>query len=88
MRSLQESGGKMKVKFSIELKEDRYEYEYEVGMEKSSGSSALGVDALRAFTRVLELARSASEWERQRFDRECNAKAYIEKHPELLKEQP
>lgn len=71
------------MKLTVEIKDDKFEYSYEVGESKHNSTSHLSADMLAAFTDLLRVCSSVTrhnsrEWERKMFEeqvrREMEAK--------------
>ena len=72
------------IKLTVELTEDKFKYEYQVGTARHHSESPLCSDSLCVFTNLLHMASKAYINEHEEWLEEAKAKAYIERHPELL----
>ena len=73
------------IKLTVEIIDDKFKYDYQVGESKRSSEHPLCPDALVVFTNMLNMASRAYINEHEEWVESIKAKAYIEKHPELLK---
>lgn len=73
------------MKLTVEIKDNRFNYSYQIGEETYNSSSHLSADFLVAFTEVIrhcsQVARKQSD---DRFG-EISGKAWIEQNPEAAR---
>lgn len=68
------------MKLSVEIKEERFIYKYEVGSSNGESSNVIDPDFLCAFTSLLRFCSEQSRRDRKDFMRSIEAKAWIEKN--------
>lgn len=64
---------------SVEIKDNKLLFSYEVGTSKFSSTSDLTPEGLVSFTHLLELGIRASHYTSKEWEDEMRAKAYLEK---------
>lgn len=67
------------MKLSVEIKDNKFTYTYEVGESKRTGSRHLCSDSLVRFVTLLQTCQNAWQHEDKEWEREVIAKAYLEK---------
>lgn len=72
------------IKLECEIIGERIKYSYEVGKSRASGETDLCPDSLNAFNLMLKMVFNHNTFRYQEWMDEARAKAYLEKHPELL----
>jgi len=72
------------IKLSIELKDEKFEWGYEVAGCRHNGIEPVTPENLECFTLMLKMCHRNHTQRYKEWEDECNAKAYLEKHPELL----
>lgn len=73
------------IKLTIELKDEKFIYSYEVGEGNQSGESPICPESLHTFNLCVKMCHADYTYRYKIWEDEMRAKAYIEKHPELLK---
>lgn len=73
------------IKFTVEIVDEKFKYEYWIGDSHRASESKICSDSLCVFTNILHMASKAYINEHEEWMEEVKAKAYIERHPELLK---
>lgn len=73
------------MKVTVEIKDDKFSYDFEVGKEKGHGDRPLCVYGVRLFSSIVEECHKT--WARHNEDEmhEIRCFAYLEKHPETIK---
>ena len=73
------------MKISVEIKDNVFSYDFEVGKETGHGDHALSAHGLNLFVAILDECHKS--WLRQSNIeiKEIECAAYIEKHPEVIK---
>jgi hypothetical protein len=72
------------IKLTVEIVDDKFKYEYQIGNSRHNSESILRPESLCAFTEILNIALAAGRAEAREWIEEVNAKAYLEKHPEMM----
>jgi hypothetical protein len=71
------------MKLTVEIKESRFEYSYQIGdTDRHTSSCKLDTDGLCAFTTLLGFLSKVSNSQHDRFMDQIHGKAWIEQHPE------
>jgi hypothetical protein len=74
------------MKLTLEIKDNKFSYDYEVGeYSKGHGDMPMTAENLTWFCNVLNNCHKQYLYKLETMDKEENALAYIEKHPEILK---
>lgn len=76
------------IKLTIELKDEEFQWGYEVAKCTTNGIEPVTPESLRCFTLMLEMCHRGHTQRYKEWENEINAKAYLEKHPELLTTPP
>lgn len=75
------------IKLTIEMKDEKFFYSYDISGSTQSGECPLTPESFSIFTASLDMAQKAYINRQKEWFEEIKAKAYIEKHPELLTNQ-
>lgn len=73
------------VKLEIEIKDEKFFYSYEIGEGRQSGESPICPESLNTFNLMVKMCHCDYTHRYKMWEDELRAKAYLEKHPELLK---
>lgn len=74
------------IKLTIEMKDDKFEWGYEFpGGTNHHGIEDITPESLECFTMIIKMCHCHTTHRHKEWLNEINAKAYLEKHPELLK---
>ena len=73
------------MKVTVEIEKGNFNFSVEVGSSTMNGTMPICVDGLNIFNLVVQMCSKHHHHEHEDWLREISAKAYIEKHPELLK---
>jgi len=73
------------MKMSVEIKEDKFVYSYEIGKNSENGEMPLNADNLCAFVSMLDIGHKQFMRDHNRTMNEIECMAYIETHPEMVK---
>lgn len=74
------------IKLTIELKDEKFHFDYVMGKSRSCGETEICPDTMHTFDLMVQLCHKVHCQRYQEWMDEGRAKVYIEKHPELLKE--
>ena len=79
------------IKLTLELTDNKFLYDYEVGTSAGHGDMPLSPDSLVIFTNALHQCYKANHREQEEFMNKINAGAYLEKtlkvsHPKLFEQ--
>ena len=74
------------IKLTIEIKDEKFQYSYDVAGSSQSSDCQLTPEGVAIFTNCLMMAQKSYVNRHEEWMEELKAKAYIEKHPEILKE--
>ena len=72
------------MKLSIEIKDSKFLYSFEVGKQTASGEMPMSADSLVLFSDVLRSCQRHQGYTQQAQTEEIIAKVYLKEHPELL----
>ena len=75
------------IKLTVEIKDEKFLFDYEVGSAKHSGSEIISPDTLAVFSQMLHLCFKSWMAEYNHKRDETLGKIYVEQHPELLKKK-
>ena len=73
------------MKMSVEIKEDKFVYSYEIGKSSENGEMPLNADNLCAFVSLLNITSKQFLRDDRRLMNEIECMGYIETHPEMIK---
>lgn len=73
------------IKLTIELKDEKFRFEYNIGTSTHCGETTVCADTLHTFDLMVQMCHKVYSQEYTEFMDKCRAKGYLEKHPELLK---
>ena len=76
------------IKLTIEIVNEEFKYSYEVAKSTQSGTHPLTPENFVIFTNMMSMCRNSYINQHEEWMEEIKAKAYLEKHPELLKVEP
>jgi hypothetical protein len=74
------------VKLTVEIIGERIIYDYQIGKSTQHGESDICPESLNAFNLMLKMCSNYHTQQYQEWMNEITARAYIERHPELLAE--
>jgi hypothetical protein len=72
------------MKLSVEIKDEKFSYEFDVGGEKGHGDRPLNAYGLRLFSAIIEDCHKSWAYETKKELIELECSVYLEKHPELI----
>lgn len=70
------------MKLTVEIKDSRLLYSYEIGEERSNSSTHLCADSLVVFVDLLRHLSTATKYYSNKFHDDLKAKAWVEQHPD------
>lgn len=73
------------MKLTVEIKDDKFIWDYVVGKCTESGEHPLIPEGLCHFSNMLRMCQNAYVNQHEAWIEEVKAKAYLEAHPELMK---
>ena len=73
------------MKVSVELQDEQFKYEFEVGQEKGNGEHALSVHAMDLFISIVNECHKSWMSNNKEEMNEIFYFAFLEKHPEVVK---
>jgi hypothetical protein len=73
------------ITITVEIKEDKFSYDFEVGKEKGHGDHPLNVQSIRLFSAIVEDCHRSWVYDNNQEIKEIECLAYLEKHPEVVK---
>ena len=73
------------MKVTVEVKDDKFLFDYEVRKNKGHGDRDISVAGLQLFISTLSLCQKYFLAKTEEEIKEIECMAYIEKHPELMK---
>jgi hypothetical protein len=71
------------MKLLVEIKDNKFTFEYEIGESKHSGSSHLCADNLCVFTALLQQCSRIYQHRDKEWEREVVGKAWVEKQTKI-----
>ena len=74
------------MKLSVEIIDEKFTFEYEIGESKHQGSSVLRPESLSAFTHIVQLCNRVWYSEKDEYWDEIKAKAYMESNLDKAEE--
>ncbi len=79
-----ERGARM-IRLEVELKDDKFIYNYEVGSSKYSSNCEVHSDMLKAFTDIMNHCFNVTVGNNKEFKEEITAQAWMQRNPEAAK---
>lgn len=74
------------MKLSVEIKDDKFIYDYQIGTSKQHGNFALNAENFLYFNKLLHDCQKATLANHNAFCAEITAKSYMEKYPDSAQE--
>ena len=74
------------MKITVEIINERFSYDFEISKETGHGSNDLTCEGLALFVAILDVCKRQWNYKTKQEIKEIECYAYLEKHPELVKE--
>jgi len=72
------------MKISVEIVEDKFSYDFEVGSESGHGDRPLSVHGLKLFSSIVEECHRSWSYDTNKQIKDIECGAYLETHPEFI----
>lgn len=73
------------IKINIEIKDEKFIYSYTIGKSEHNGEAPICPESLHKFNIITQMLHTYYTQDYKEWEHEIAAKAYLDKHPELLK---